>query len=237
MNTIYYPTAEESAKKLAERIAKGIANAEIYHLALSGGKDAVPIYKALVAQDIDWTKVHIYFTYEIVAGLGVGFNYTLANGHLLSKVEIPETNIHKINPENNPAEESVRYYKEELAKLPILEGKPRFDMALIEMTTDGHTVGIYPSQEDLFLSEDIYLTNKHPEKDMTVITVSFEALETAKNICFYTFGGDARFIIGNIVNLMPEAKAYPANFLMAHCPWIYLYADSISMSEKTYSIY
>ncbi len=237
MNIVYYPTAEETAEKLAMLIAQEIANNNIYHLALSGGKDAVPIYKALVKQDIEWSKVHIYFTYEIVKGLGVGFNYTLAKGHLLSRIAIPEENIHPIRTEVDPNEEAKRYAKEELKNLPKLEGRPRFDRALIEMTTDGHTVGIYPQQEGLYHSEEDYLINQHPSKDMQVVTISFATLEVAKQIAFYTFGGDARFIIGNIINLMAEAKEYPANYLMAHTPWIYLYTDRMSMSEKSYAIY
>lgn len=238
MNTISYNTTETTANSLAKRIAQEVQKASVYHLALSGGKEAVHLYRALVKESIDWSKVHIYFSYEIVQGVGTGFNYILAQGHLLNHIDIPATNIHPIRTDNsNPQQEVERYIREELSTLPRLGGYPRFDMVVIEMTKDGQAVGIYQGQEELFLAEEIYMVSKHPNQEKTLITSSFPLLESAKGISFYAFGGESRFVIGNIVNLMPQAKAYPANFLIAHCPWVYLYADAESMREKSYSIY
>lgn len=237
MNNISYNTAEETALKLAERITQEVQKADKYHLALSGGTDAVHVYRALVAAPIEWEKVHIYFTYEVVSGTKAGFNYTLADAHLFSKVNIPAENIHRIALDVTPDTEADRYANEELTLLPRVDGKPRFDFALIEMGDDGHTVGIYPGQEELFWSEQTYISNQIPNSNDHLVTTTFGTLECAKTVAFYAFSGKSRFIIGNIVNLMAEAKAYPANYLAAHCPWIFLYADAESMSEKSYSIY
>lgn len=237
MNNISYSTTEETALKLAERITQEVQKSEVYHLALSGGIDAVPIYKALTIAPIEWEKVHIYFTYEFVQGGKAGFNYTLAQGHLFNKINIPEKNIHRIIPNTDSEKEVRRYLNEELVLLPKVDGKPRFDFALIEMGENGHTVGIHPGQEELFWSEEFYISNTIPNSEDNVVTTTFSMLEVSKTVAFYAFGGKSRFIIGNIVNLMPEAKAYPANYLSALCPWMYLYADAESMSEKSYSIY
>ena len=46
-----------------------------------------------------------------------------------------------------------------------------------------------------------------------------------------------RHAVGHIINLLPEAKAYPANFLAAKIPWVHLFADDQAMREKSYAIY
>lgn len=237
MNNISYNTTEETALKLVERITKEVQKSEIYHLAFSGGIDAVPIYKALTIAPIQWKKVHIYLTYEFVQGPKKGFNHTLLEGHLLNHINIPKENVHRIDTTAEPSQEATRYVKEELSHLPRIDGKPRFDFALIEMGEKGHTVGIYPGQEELFWTEEFYVHNQIPNSEDVVVTTTFATLESSKTVAFYAFGGKSRFIIGNIVNLMPEAKEYPANYLSALCPWMYLYADAESMSEKSYSIY
>ena len=53
MNTISYPSAEATAKKLAERIQQEVEKSEVYYLALTGGFPAIPLYQALANTPTD----------------------------------------------------------------------------------------------------------------------------------------------------------------------------------------
>lgn len=238
MNKLTYPTPEIAAKQLAERIKKEVECSDSYHLALSGGMAAPIVYRALSESDIDWEKVHIYFAYEFFTGAQKGFNYMLAKAHLFDKVALPHENIHPIELDGKETHEAAIQYSNKIADtVPTIGKYHRFNMVLLEMHADGHTVGIYPNNEELYTDVAPYMANKRPDTDDEVVTIGFEALGTAKGLAFYAFGGDVRFVVGNIINLMAEAKDYPANYLSALYPWIYLYADAEAMREKSYSIY
>lgn len=237
MNTISYPSTEQTAKKLAERIAQEVKKADHYTLALAGTKTAIPLFKALVEADIDWQKIDVFYADEIMEGPQKGIQNLFAQAHLWDKVNIPEAQIHQIDT-NAPLENELQRYMQEISRIvPKVAGVPRFDMVLLEMTSDGHAAGIFAGQHDIFLEEETLLSNKNPKDNTQHLTLSLHTIEAAKNICLYAFGGEARFSIGDIVNLLPEAKEYPTNFIAFRCPWIYLYADGESMREKSYSIY
>ena len=237
MNTISYPSAEATAKKLAERIQQEVEKSEVYYLALTGGFPAIPLYQALASTPIDWSKVQIYYASEVMSGQQKGLHHLVAKAHLFDKIEIPSSNIHPINTDNAPEAEAERYAQEILKTLPKVGGAPRFDMVLMDMTKDGHVAGIFAGQHDIFLEEPIAFANAHPSHGDQHVTLSIPTIEGAKGLALYAFGGEARFAIGDIINLLPEAKEYPANFIASRCPWIYLYADTESMREKSYSIY
>ncbi len=237
MNTISYPSAEATAQKLAERIQQEVEKSEIYYLALTGEVTAIPLYQALAQASIDWNKVQVYYASEIVSGAKKGFHHTLAQAHLWDKVNIPTSHIHPIRTEVAADAEARRYAQEIMDTLPKVSGVPRFDLVLMDMTSDGHVAGIFSGQHELFLEESLTLTNNHPSSGDEYISLSIPTIESAKSLALYAFGGEARFAIGDIINLLPEAKAYPANFIASRCPWIYLYADAESMREKSYSIY
>lgn len=237
MNILAYNTPEETAKQLAKKIASEVSQRATYHLALSGGSDTIPLYGALVAADIDWRKVHLYFVYEAVNGPEEGKNAAFAQTYLLDKIPLPEGHFHPIEGAVDPACLAASYAKHVEAIVPHLQGSPRFDMVLLEMHEDGHTAAIFPGQEALFHEEEAFIALKHPQQMQHYVTMSMKALENAKTIIFYSFDDATRFVIGNIVNLMAEAKNYPANYLAALCPWATLYTTEHVMREKTYTIY
>lgn len=235
-----YPTVEVATKKIAERIKHEVDSNEAYYIALTGGLQAPLLYRALAEEDIAWEKVHIFFACEILSGPQKGFNYQLAKHHLFDKAPIHPGNIHPISVEGNESDlQTVKdaYIDEVSALVPTIGGHHRFNMVLLEMSEDGGAAGFYRGDEELYSEKDPYLQKNRPQDNENLLTISCEALGTAKSLLFYAFGDSLRFMLGNIINLMPEAKLYPANYLLALYPWAYIYADSQAMREKSYAIY
>ena len=101
------------------------------------------------------------------------------------------------------------------------------------------TKDVYKRQE-LYISDDVFAPNKmttEQGEQRQLVTVTLEALEESKRLVFLALGQDVRHAVGHIINLLPEAKAYPANFLAAKIPWVHLFADDQAMREKSYAIY
>ena len=78
MNTISYPSAETTAKKLAERIQQEVEKSEVYYLALTGGFPAIPLYQALANTPIEWSKVQIYYASEVMSGQQKGLHHLIS---------------------------------------------------------------------------------------------------------------------------------------------------------------
>lgn len=238
MNILTYPTIEETTKKLAERIKQEVDKSEVYHIALSGTATAPLLYKALCEEDLDWQKIHFFFAMEQFGGKQRGFHYRLAKAHLFDKAPIAPDHIHPINVEAPDAETAKTSYIEEVAHwVPSVDGHFRFDIVLIEMYDDGRALGFHPGDETHYSHEDAYLVKDRPMDKEELITLGCEALGSAKSIAFYALGEELRYVVGNIVNLMPEAKLYPANYIASLYPWSYLYSDDEAMREKSYAIY
>lgn len=238
MNIMTYPTAEVTTKMLAERIKAEVDKNDSYYIALSGGINAPILYRALSESEIDWKKVHIFFAQEYLTGPQKGFHTMLAKAHLFDKTAIAPDHIHEVPLYLEDTKAITEAYSQEIASMvPILEGHPRFNIVLIEMFDDGRALGFYPGDEEHYTNESPYLLKQRPEDGVEVLTLGCEALESVKSIIFYAFGDKLRFVVGNIVNLMAEAKLYPTNYLLSRYPWGYIYADGEAMREKSYAIY
>lgn len=238
MNIMTYPTLEVATKKLAERIKQEVDKNELYTIALTGGLNAPKLYQALAEEEIDWAKVHIFFAHEVLTGPQKGFNYQLAKGHLFDKAPIDPSHIHPLPLDLDDSEAIREQYTELVTQIvPTLGNHHRFNIVLLEMHDDGHVAGYYPGDEEFYHDESAYLVKPRPQDKQLEMTLGCEAMGAAKSLVFYAFSEKLRFVVGDIVNLMPQAKLYPSNYLMALFPWSYIYTDGDAMREKSYAIY
>ena len=78
-------------------------------------------------------------------------NYKLAYDALLSKVPIPETNIHRVPTESGDCVGAAADYAQELVTFFGLEGRalPHFDLLLLGVGDDGHTASLFPGKPAL----------------------------------------------------------------------------------------
>lgn len=243
MNYNDYATPQIVAIKLAQMIQEKVAalpEGRLFYMALSGGSDYVEVYKILAQEPfsnaIDWSRLRFFFVYEEIGASTT--HYQEAEEYLFAPLGIGEDQIFRIDATTeDPAQEALRYAQVVREQVPHLDGSPRFDFTLLELKPKGQTAGICPRQMDLFVDESVYIANQNPEDDTRYVTLTLHALESSKNLVFLALGPDSRYAIGDIVNLDPSAKDYPANFLAARCPWIHLFADKQAMRERSYSIY
>ena len=235
MNYHQYSTPELVTTQLAQFIAEAVEATEgDFHLALSLEEHAEVLAQALTSEPwrsrIAWDRVHFYLLHEQLGEADLAHR-TLLQRLLFDPLQIPAEHIHAVEESaQEPAQAAASLQQHVAERVSHLDGRPQFDLA----------AGVYPDQVELYISDDVFAPNEmttEQGEQRQLVTVTLEALEESKRLVFLALGQDVRHAVGHIVNLLPEAKAYPANFLAAKIPWVHLFADDQAMREKSYAIY
>lgn len=211
------PSKTEVAKRFSEYLEKEIKNNSIMHIALSGGSTPKVVfdYMAENAKDTDWSKVHLYWGDErCVPPTDSESNYKMTVDHLLSKITIPEENIHRVLGEAEPASEAVRYAKLLDDRLPIVDHVPQFDLVILGMGDDGHTASIFPHEIGLWDSEENCEVAIHPESGQKRITITGKVINNAKTVAFLVTGESKAEKVKTIIDEEKGHKAYPASLVV-----------------------
>ncbi|HEX9919035.1 MAG TPA: 6-phosphogluconolactonase, partial [Pyrinomonadaceae bacterium] len=152
-NIQIFADADAVARAAAQRFVE-LARASInsngrFSVALAGGSTPKRIYELLAggefAAQLYWPGVHVFFGDErCVPPDDADSNYRMANEALLSRVGLPDENVHRMRGEGD-AVANARLYEDELRDF-FGEGAawPEFDLILLGMGDDGHTASLFP---------------------------------------------------------------------------------------------
>lgn len=165
--------ASGAAAAIARLSREAIAARGEFHFALSGGTTPRAAYEHLAALEVDFGKVHIWFGDErAVAPTDPDSNYHMAREALLSRITIPEDNVHRMRGEATDVEEAAREYA---AGLPGV-----LDLALLGMGEDGHTASLFPGSTALDETERRVLPVIGPKPPPQRLTLTLPVLRAAR---------------------------------------------------------
>lgn len=133
------------AERILSLAREGIEAKNSFSMVLSGGKTPARLYAILakVYPSYLWPKTHLFWGDErCVPPDREESNFGLAYRELISKVSIPEDNLHRMEGEVRPPERAARRYEEALKT--YLSDPSRRDLILLGMGSDGHIASIFP---------------------------------------------------------------------------------------------
>ena len=210
-------TKQQVAEEFSYFFKELCADKKEVNVALSGGSTPKIVFDQLASEynsQIDWSKVHFYWGDErCVAPTDEESNYKMTVTHLLSKIDIPEANIHRILGEADPEEEAKRYTNVLRDNLPSLNGIPRFDLVILGMGDDGHTASIFPHQIELWEMPESCRVATHPESGQKRITITGKVINAAETIAFLVTGASKKEKVSLIVNELEDYKKFPASLV------------------------
>ncbi|WP_209399850.1 6-phosphogluconolactonase [Pseudozobellia sp. WGM2] len=205
--------AEEFSKFFASQTGE---NKE-FHVALSGGSTPKIVFDVLAYEfgsSVDWSVVHFYWGDErCVSPDDDQSNYKMTVEHLFSKIDVPESNIHRILGENDPIQEAQRYSTVLIDTLPNVNGYPQFDLVILGMGDDGHTASIFPHEIELWHSDKVCEVAVHPESGQKRVTITGDAINNAKTVAFLVTGESKVEKVSEILDQKGGFKSYPANLV------------------------
>ncbi len=218
-----FRSPEDLANKFANQLMNWLEGhaGETFHFAISGGKTPDLLFSALADKYPDsplWQKVHFWWVDErMVSPDDPESNFGIANRLLLSKISIPEGNIHRIHGENDPGQEALSYSKQIQEKLPFENNWPAFDLILLGMGNDGHTASIFPDQMELLTTENICEVAVFQSTKQKRITLTGQVINNARKVCFLVTGESKASRIDEILSdhvsagLLPAYHIHPSN--------------------------
>lgn len=205
---------EEVAEQFSSFLYSFLNRNEEVHMALSGGSTPKIVFDVLAnayAEKIPWGQVHLYWGDErCVPPTDEQSNFKMTQDHLLSKINIPEKNVHRIKGEANPRDEAVAYAESISQNLPSENGIPKFDLIILGMGDDGHTASIFPHQIGLWDSQDLCEVAVHPESGQQRISITGKLINNAQEVVFLVTGKNKSGKVREIVNKEGQYKSYPA---------------------------
>ena len=206
---------------------EAITKHSIFTVALAGGSTPVALYKLLAekyADTIDWNSVHFFWGDERnVPSTDDLSNYKMANESLLAPLKIPKTNVHRIQIElglTQAAEsydtEVLQFFREHNIIQPNGFGQPVpvFDLILLGIGEDGHTVSLFPNTLALKEYARFFVANEVPAMQTSRITITFPLINCASNVLFLVSGSGKAEILSDVFD-PNNATPYPVKFVFS----------------------
>lgn len=201
-----FPNLDDLSKAAAEYFimlaVKSIRKRGYFSVALSGGSTPKPLYNALGSPDqegrLDWEKIHLFWGDErCVPPDHPNSNYRMVREEMLSKIMIPEENIHRVPAELEPR--GAAYSYEETLRGFFKGQWPRFDLVLLGMGDDGHTASLFPHSAGLNEEHRWFIANDAPELDTWRLTLTKNAINAARHIAVIVAGDSKAEVLVDVL--------------------------------------
>jgi len=201
--------------------AEVLAKQARFSIALSGGSTPQALYELLATKEfsekIDWTRWHVFWGDErFVPFDDERNNARAALETLLEPVPVPPEQIHVMQTEGLTPDESVAAYNEILRRY-FGETGPTFDLVLLGMGDDGHTLSLFPGTAVVH-EEVAWVTSFFLESQaMTRITLTAPLVNRATCVAFLVTGAKKARVLKSVLEgsyqpgLFPSQRIQPLN--------------------------
>lgn len=205
------------------------------NIALSGGSTPKIIFEYWsknYKKALPWDKMKFFWGDErCVPPDDSMSNYGMTKSYLFDNVEIPQNNIFRIHGENESHEEAEWYSDILHDYLPEENNSPAFDLVMLGLGDDGHTVSIFPDQINLWNENKTCVVAKHPETGMERVTITGKIVNNARKVVFLVTGESKAEKVRDIIhNRKQFLKLYPAASVAPKSHQIYWFMDEAAAS-------
>ncbi|MGB2673168.1 MAG: 6-phosphogluconolactonase [Candidatus Acidiferrum sp.] len=213
--------ANRCAQKFVEIAAAAVKDNGSFDVVLAGGSTPKTLYGLLVNDAalrarIPWDKMHVFFGDERHVGPSdPQSNFRMANESLISKSPLKPEQVLRMMGEYPVAEDAAKEYELDLrAHFKLADGQfPRFDLVLLGMGEEGHTLSIFPGTKALHENRRIAVHNWVGKVLMDRITLTAPAVNNAANVIFMVAGADKAPALTAVLERFYEPDQLPAQLI------------------------
>ncbi|MGD1860300.1 MAG: 6-phosphogluconolactonase [Leptolyngbyaceae cyanobacterium] len=196
-----------SLELVQERILSAIAERGTCAIALAGGSTPKPLYEGLAQANLPWSKLQVFWGDErYVAVDHPDSNAGMAKAAWLDQVPIPVTQIH-IMPTHfdEPTEAAAAY--ETLLK-DSLGFEPAFDIVLLGMGDDGHTLSLFPHTAAVDVSDRLVTVGE--KSGDARITLTAPLVNQSRCVMFLVSGSNKQTALKEVFSPDASDRAFPS---------------------------
>ena len=195
-----------------------------FSIALSGGSLlgilGTPLGSAPLRDEVDWSTWHVFWADERwVPWSSPDSNYGVAERQFLSRVGIPQEQVHGIDNSLNPLETAQAYESTLAAVFQQGPGAvPRFDLVLLGIGEDGHTASLFPGHAALQeIRRWVVPVFDAPKPPPIRITMTLPIINNARNVVIVASGPGKTAIVSKALDPtstvpdLPIRRVSPSN--------------------------
>ncbi|PWJ58480.1 6-phosphogluconolactonase [Dyadobacter jejuensis] len=193
-----------------------LAQKPIYTFVLSGGSTPKQLFRILANEpyknSIPWEKIHFFWGDErFVPYNDERNNAKMAFDELLSLVPVRPDQVHRMQTELSPAEAVADYTQ--VLKGYFKETGPTFDLVLLGMGEDGHTLSLFPGTE-VIEEKDKWVDSYFLEpQQMVRITLTAPIVNRAATVAFALAGAGKAPALKEVLEGPPNRTQYPSQII------------------------
>lgn len=219
MSLHIYNDKETLANGLAEWIAATITftlrKQEGFTFVLSGGSTPKILYKILATEyrnKVEWNRVHFFWGDERAVPYGDERNNArMASETLLTPLNISADHIHLMRTDISPKNASKEY--DALLKNRFKDNKKIFDLTLLGMGDDGHTLSLFPGFTQDTTNEQWVTTTVNHKENLERITLLPNVVNRSANIIFMVSGEEKAGTLHAVLQGKEDHKNLPAQLI------------------------
>jgi 6-phosphogluconolactonase len=213
--------ANRCAQRFVEIAAAAVKEKGSFVVALAGGSTPKTLYGLLVNDPglrarVPWDKMHIFFGDERHVGPSDPHsNFRMAAEAMISKSPLKPEQVTRIEGEYPEAEDAAKEYERDIRTyFKLSDGQfPRFDLVLLGMGNEGHTLSIFPGTKAVRENRRIAVHNWVGKVLMDRITLTAPAVNNAANVIFMVAGADKAPALTAVLERVYEPDQLPAQLI------------------------
>jgi 6-phosphogluconolactonase len=196
-------TLEFTKNIIIEILAGAIKERGRATLALSGGSTPKALYALFKKDDLDWSKVKVFFSDERMVPLDNNdSNFKMAWEAGFQHLATP-AQIFPMVTDQDPEKSALKYEK-------LIESSIPLDLVLLGMGDDGHTASLFPRTHALHANDRLVVANFLPEKEVWRLTMTYQLINEARHIIVLVTGKDKAETLQKIFNGPYDPDLFPA---------------------------
>ncbi len=213
--------AKRAAQEFLQAATSAVAKNHSFTVALAGGSTPKALYSLLAADPVlraqlPWDKMRLYFGDERnVAPDHPDSNFRMATEALIAKAPLKPEQVFRIKGEYKDTEKAAQEYEQALrASFKLADGQvPRFDLVLLGMGNEGHTLSLFPGTKALQETKRLVVRNWVGKLYTERITLTAPVASQAALVIFMVTGADKALALKGVLEGPYEPEQLPSQMI------------------------
>ena len=194
--------SEQLASWIAHLVQDTLKNQDYFTLVLSGGGTPKLLFEKLASGEyknkIDWKRVHIFWGDERAVPFDDDRNNAkMAYDILINHIDVPSGQVHIMRTDIEPKLAAEEY--EKILHQYFDKTSNSFDLVLLGMGDDGHTLSLFPGSPIIEEHEHWVNSVYNEQQKMYRITLMPVIVNKASNIVFMVDGAKKANILQRVI--------------------------------------